>query len=271
MLDAITVDRGLGNALTELSGAKKKNKNMYQINSLPTRKDKIDQPSASEEGIIPKLTSNVLLCGASGSGKSTLLVNLMTRKEFFHGWFHRVIMISPTARTDDIASHLQLDDDDIFDELDEVPAMLSDLMEEQRDEIEEKGADGADQVCLIFDDCISHRNLLKSKEFITCFIASRHYNFTTMICTQSYTKVPRVCRLQAQHLFYFRGGRSELELLAEEYGAPGLSKKQMRALVDFATEGKFSFLHVNRRLGFESRYRKNLDQIIEINNFPEFK
>ena len=104
---------------------------------------------------------------------------------------------------------------------------------------------------------------------MTCFIASRHYNFTTLLCTQSYTRVPRVCRLQAQVLFYFKGGHSEMELLSEEYQVPGYNKKRMFRLIDFCTSEKYSFLTVNRHLPFAERYRKNLDQIVDLSSVPE--
>ena len=242
---------------------------MYAINPLETSKDKIAQPAAAVENIIPKLTSNILFVGASGSGKSTLLVQLMTQPVFYAGWFDRVILISPTGRSDDVQGHLNLDEDDIIDELDSAPKFIGELMEDQRNDIEDLGADKAKQIALIYDDCISHRDLMKSKEFVASFVASRHYNFTTMLCTQSYTRVPRVARIQCQSLFYFKGGNGEMELLAEEMAAPGFSKRRMFKLINFATDGKYTFLHVNRREPFETRYRKNLDQIIDLNSVPE--
>lgn len=242
---------------------------MYSIKPLSTRKDKIAQPSAAEAGTIPKLTSNVLFVGASGSGKSTLLVTLMTAKWAYKDWFDEVFLISPTGKTDDVQNHLGLDDDHIIDDLKDAPGLLADLMEEQRDDIQARGADKAKQICLVFDDVISDRDLMKSNEFTTCFVASRHYNFSTFLCSQSFTRVPRVCRLQAQVLFYFKGGRSEQELLAEEYSAPGFSKKRMFKLIDFCTSEKYSFLTVNRRLDFAERYRKNLDTIVDLASVPE--
>ena len=242
---------------------------MYAINPLKTSKDQIKQPAAAEEDIIPRLTSNVLFVGASGSGKSTLLVQLMTQPVFYKDWFDRVILVSPTGRSDDVQGHLNLDQDDIIDDLDSAPEFIGELMEEQRNDIEDMGADKAKQIALIYDDCISHRDLMRSREFVSSFVASRHYNFTTMLATQSYTRVPRVARLQCQNLFYFKGGNSEMELLSEEFAAPGFNKKRMFKLINYATGEKYSFLHVNRRVPFETRYRRNLDEIIVLDSVPE--
>jgi hypothetical protein len=193
----------------------------------------------------------------------------MTRKEFYYGLFDKVFLISPTGRTDDVQKHLDLPDEHIIDDLAEAPAFIFELMEEQRGAILELGADGAPQICIIYDDCISNRDLMKSKEFVTSFIASRHYNLTTMLCTQSFTRVPRVCRLQAQNTILFGPGMGEMELIAEEHAAPGFTKKRMFKLISYAVEEPFSFLHINRRCPFETRYRKNLDEIIVLESVPE--
>jgi hypothetical protein len=242
---------------------------IYDIKPLETSKDKIEQPLAAIEDIIPKLTSNMLFVGASGSGKSTLLVQLMTQPQFYQGWHDEVYLISPTGRSDDVQGHLNLDEDNIIDDLDSAPAFIAELMEQQRDDIEDMGADKAKQIAIIYDDVISHRDLMKSKEFVASFVASRHYNFTTMLCTQSFTRVPRVARLQCQSLFYFKGGNSEMELLAEEMAAPGFSKRRMFNLINYATDDKYSFLHVNRRVPFETRYRRNLNEVIVLESVPE--
>ena len=242
---------------------------MFTIQALETSKDRIQQPAASEAGIIPKLCSSMLFVGSSGSGKTTLLVRLMTSDWGFRGWFNEVYLISPTALGDDVQKQLEVPDENIISDLSEAPKFLEDLIADQKGEIQDNGADKAPQICVIFDDCISDKDLMKSPAFVQCFIAARHANLTIALCTQSYTRVPRVCRLQAMHLFYFRGGRSELELLSEEYNAPGLSKKEMYKMVDYATEGKYNFLYVNRQVDMEQRYRKNLDQIIVLESVKE--
>ena len=62
---------------------------------------------------------------------------------------------------------------------------------------------------------------------------------------------------------------SEMELIAEEHAAPGFTKKTMFRLIQFAVAGKYNFLHINRRQPFETRYRKNLDQVIVLDSVPK--
>ncbi len=243
---------------------------MYQINPLKTRKDKIKQPDAAEVDVIPRLTSNCLFVGASGSGKSTLLVNLIKEKQYWKGWHDRILLVSPTAKTDDIQRELHdlMDEEDIIDDLSQAPSKIEAIMDEQRDLIESEGADKAPQILLVYDDVVSDKDLLTSDTFGKSFIMSRHFNFTTCLCTQSFTQAPRKCRLQCQNLFYFKGGNSEMDLLCEEFSPPGFSKARMRLLISFCTEGPYTFMHVNRRVSFEHRYRRNLDSVVDLASVP---
>ena len=242
--------------------------NGWEIKPINTRKDQIKNPPASEIHAIPRLGASCLFVGSSGSGKSTLLVSLLTEKRFFKGAFDETIIVSPTCFSDDVQQALNLNPDNCIDDLREAPGVIGDLMKEQRELIEKKGAHKAPQICLIYDDVIGDRDLMKSPEFVKSFIASRHYNITTMLCSQSYTAVPRRCRLQASNIFYFRGSQSENLLMVEEYSPPGYSKRRMSKLIDFATQDKFSFLHINMKVPHEERYRRNLGEIIDLGSVP---
>jgi predicted ATPase len=155
---------------------KRKHENFdLSIRTIPTKKDKIKQPPLSEADVIPRINSSALFVGASGSGKTTVVANLLTRSDMLAGAFDRTFLISPTAKTDDIQGYLQVPDEDIIDDLKEAPGFLREIQEEQRDEIEAKGADKAKKYLVIFDDVISDRDLMRSDEFIRSFIMNRHF------------------------------------------------------------------------------------------------
>jgi hypothetical protein len=238
-------------------------KSSYKIEPLKTLKDKIKQPPAAEANVVPQINSAVLFVGATGSGKSTVLVNMLIRKELLGGkTFDRIFLISPTGKSDDVQKHLDLPEEDIIDNLREAPEVLEQIMESQRELIIEKGAHKAPVYALVYDDVVGDRDLMKNEHFVKTFIACRHFNLTTFLCSQSYTAVPRRVRLQAMNIFYFKGSNSEAELLAEEYAPPGMNKKETLKMISFATGDKFNFLHINKRVPFEERYRRNLDEII---------
>ena len=235
---------------------------MLKIKPIPTRKDKIKQQELSKQDVIPRINSSVLLVGHSGSGKTTLLVNMLKRKDMFAKTLTEIFLISPTAKSDDIQKYLELDDDHIVDDLKEAPALLADLMAEQRQAIEKDGAHKAPLFGIVFDDVIADGDLLKTAEFVKCFIACRHYNFTTFICSQSFKGVPRKCRLQANNIFFFRGSNSEMEAVLEDRSPPNMNTRQGLAMIEFATIKPYSFLHINMRKPFEKRYTRNLDETI---------
>ena len=137
-------------------------------------------------------------------------------------------------------------------------------MEINKGHIEELGVHKAPRILIIYDDVISDTKFMNSKAFVKSFIASRHYNSSVIICTQRYNSVPRVCRLQADSLYYFKGKNSERERLADEYCPAGYTKKEFITVIDYATREPYSFLYVNGKADLKHRYRKNLDTILEL-------
>lgn len=241
-------------------------------------KDRIEQPKLSNDNIIPRLNTSNIIVGTTGMGKSTLLQNLMTRKNFYGGtrkdgkpFFDAVILISPTGANDDVQKALKLKDVSIVKNLKEAEAVLNALSSHQHAEIEEKGADKALQVGVILDDVISDKIFMNSEAAKNTFIANRHKNFTVFLCTQSWTKVPRVMRLQCRGIFYFAGSISECDLLCDEYCPPGLSRADFKRVIEYATQDEFSFLFINKSAHIEERFRKNLGEIINLNYFKNSK
>jgi hypothetical protein len=222
---------------------------------------------AEEENgmIIAPIGSSVCINGKSGSGKSTLLVNLLQDKRFYKGFFDRIFWFSPTAAGDDIQKSLGIKKEDVYTDLKEAPEVLGVILESQQAKLEEAGgADKVKQYAVVFDDVIGDTEFMGCPEFTACFYRVRHANLTTFICSQHWTRIPRVCRLQANFVHYFAGSQSEVELLAEEFAPPCYHKKEFMQIVVDATTEKYSFLTINMKLGWEDRFRKNLDEPIDL-------
>ena len=130
------------------------------------------------------LTSH-LIVGRSGSGKSNLLVNLLKNKHFYGDWYDSVILISPTADTDDIQKQLGVKEDLTFSDLKEAPAIIHKIFELQREKVKQLGADKAPKLCIIMDDVMSSPDFVKSPAFLSCFIKARHYNCGIFCCVQA--------------------------------------------------------------------------------------
>lgn len=244
------------------------------IKQIETSKDDIQQPelAAHEDMYIPPLGSSVVISGKSGSGKSTLLANLLLDERFYgpsktkpNGWFDKIFLFSPTANGDDIQKSLKIPKKYVFTDLSEAPELLTTILDSQQEKIDE--ADGADKVkqyCIIFDDIIGDVAFMKEKSFTRCFYQVRHVNCTTFICTQHFKRVPKICRLQANFVFFFQGSAAEVEVIVEEYAPPMYSKKEFTQIVNENTSGKHDFLTINNKIETAKRFRKNLGEIIQL-------
>lgn len=230
------------------------------IKPLETAKNKIKQRPLMESNIIPRHPSSVIFNGSSGSGKSVLLLNMLTRPEFFGGYFDEIHLFSPTGGSDDLFEVLDLDEEHIHITM--KPSELADILEEQRSSVEADGVDKADKILLIFEDVQGNNKFMKSKPFLKSFIANRHYNVSTWLCGQSWTRTPKACRLQANNIFYFAGSGSENELMAQEFCPPGMKKRDFIALLLQGTRERYNFVHINNRVPHAERYRRNLGTIL---------
>lgn len=233
-----------------------------KIRLLSTRKDDITQCHAAEHGIIPKHPFRFLLSGASGSGKSTVLINLL--KRFYvkddgrTSYFDKIYAIGPTVKYDDLWKELNLPDEQLIEKPDK--DFLENVFAEQEQKIKANGIDKADKVLFAFEDIISHAKFMRSKEFLKAFVMGRHLGCSSMICTQSFTKVPRACRLQCTHLAFFPSSQSEMILMNEEFCPPRMSKKDFHALMSYATtpdeRDSHPFLYIDHPAKPADRFRK---------------
>lgn len=234
------------------------------IRAIETSKDEIKQPKLVEDPMyIPPLGSSVIISGKSGSGKSTLLANLITDDRFYKGWFDKIFVFSPTANGDDVQKALGVPANNVFTDLDEAPQVLDLILDTQQTKLDKAaGAHKVPQYCIIFDDVIGNTQFLNDKAFMRCFYQVRHVNCTTFVCTQHFKRVPRVCRLQANFIFFFQGSQSEVEMMAEEFAPPIMSKREFMHMVTTVTAEPFSFLTINMKVHWGTRFRKNLNKMI---------
>jgi hypothetical protein len=244
--------------------------NPLDIVKFESNKHKIKERQAMVDNIIPRLGSSTIINGKSGSGKTNLLLNLCLKKEFYgklkpndkHGYFELVFLFSPTAEADDLAEHLGLERKRIVTS--DFENKLEHIFTAQERIIKSKGLDKSPKILLLYDDLQADQKFLKSKIFMRSFIANRHSNITTIFLSQSFTKTPRVCRLQASNIMIFPASESEIALLVDEYCPPHTTQKEFYELVKHATKDRFNFLHICMRVEPENRFRKNLSTILNI-------
>ena len=253
----------------------------YGVMPIETSKDAIEQPELAkhEDMIIPPLGSSVIISGKSGSGKSTLLANLIMDGRFYgpseakpKGWFDKIFLFSPTANGDDVQKSLNIPKKYVFTDLEEAPELLDAILDSQQQKLDD--ADGADKVpqfAIIFDDIIGDTRFMNEKSFTRCFYQVRHVNCTTFICTQHFRKVPKICRLQANFVFFFQGSAAEVDIVTEEYAPPMYTKKEFARLVNDASGARHTFLTINNKVGWDKRFRRNLDEFVSLKHMETEK
>jgi hypothetical protein len=240
------------------------------IRAIKTKKAHIKQCSAAKAGCIPKHPFRMLLTGASGSGKSTFLINLIDRLYKDVGgrkYFDDIYAIGPTVKFDDLYETLGLDDKHLIEE--PTVEFLEKIFHDQKAAIKSKGIDKAKKILIIYEDIIGHKKFMNSKEFLKSFVMSRHFNVSVMVCSQSYTKVPRPCRLQCTQIAFFPSKKSEMDLICDEYCPPKMTKKEFQEIVDHATtpvdEEDHPFLYIDMNERPKKRFRKTLKTRLVLN------
>jgi energy-coupling factor transporter ATP-binding protein EcfA2 len=237
----------------------------WKIKVYDTAKNNLPMTEGMELGVIPKFPSMMLLVGKSGSGKSNLLVGLCKDPALMGNFYDEIYFISPTADVDDLVEHLKLKKENVWSDLDEAVKDLGILMDNQAHDVERYGIAKTPKVLVVVDDCIGNKAFMKSDILTKLAIHGRHNLMSSIICTQSYTKVPRAIRLQAAGLALFPSSQNEVKLLIEDYCPANHSKKSFEKIVKFATDEPHQFLFIqNHCKKMKERYRKNLGLIIDL-------
>jgi len=245
----------------------------YDIKVLDTEKNKIPQKACSKDGTLPKFPFSMVISGRSGSGKSQLLLNILSRDEMYGSYFHCIIVFSPTANDlDDTYSTLNLPKDNFIKDFDR--KILENILDNRKNLIKDKGINYVSKysrVLLIFDDMIAEKQFLESPENLKLFTLLRHYLCSVIILSQSFKKIPRSIRINANFLAIFPSLESEILIMLEEITPSGVTKKDFRNILNYCTSDKYSFLSVNNHADLNKRIKKNLNETINIEDFKNIK
>lgn len=229
----------------------------------------VPQPKGSKRGILPEQPCSMMFCGLSKSGKTTLLKNTLTDKKLLGDYFDTIVMFSPTADADTTLTHeLQIPDENIITEFEEKD--LKKIIDAQRELIKKDGYNKVakeNKMLFIFDDCISHREFLKSKTILDLCATVRHLLISVVFLMQSYRMLPRACRINLRGIAFFQSNRNETDVLVEEEGPPTLKNKEFRHLIHQATRDKYSYLFINKDRPYNERYLHKYENIIDISGY----
>jgi len=231
-------------------------------------KTKVKQNPYYNKYVIPNHPSRVCFSGKSASGKTNLCCFILGK--YFKKYYTKVYVFSPTIEIDDNwrCKNLQSKKMEIIGYSGYDDEILQEIVDEQKEIINQDGIEKSDPLLIIFDDVASDKEVKKSKLVLDLFFSGRHVNASIWFLTQSYNQLPRKMRLNLTNVFiYPTSNQQEINIIESEHGSPYLDKKQFVELFKYATKTRYSFLHVNKQTPEPSEiYRKNLNQILKLKN-----
>lgn len=215
--------------------------------------------------IIPNHPARVLLVGQSKSGKTNLMLNLLTKNEFYKGYFKDVVIISPNLQTDESWEHYteglnKYQKQLLFEEYDE--EAIDTIIDLQRKCVEKSGIENSSRMLFILDDVLEQKSLMNSRLIQTLMTAGRHINISVWIGTQAYKRIPKTWRMQASNIIIFNVSDTELKSLAEDYTPVWCDEKKFRKICKKLYKKKYTFVHINKQVSPELMMRENFDNII---------
>lgn len=117
---------------------------------------------------------------------------------------------------------------------------------------------------VVVDDLVLEKN---QERICNYFIRARKLNVSVIYISQTYFGIPPVIRKNINYLVLLKlSGQRDINAILRETGI-GLTKEQLIAMYEYATNEKFSALLVDMEAPNEKRFRKNWSEILAIEDF----
>ena len=121
---------------------------------------------------------------------------------------------------------------------------------------------------VVFDDLVLSKDLSTVENY---YIRARKLNCSVIFISQSYFRIPKIIRNNCSYMVLLKlSGNREVNLILSEFGL-GVSKEELTEIYKYATAEKFSPLLIDLEAEPDSRFRKGLLEIININQYQQNK
>jgi GTPase SAR1 family protein len=220
----------------------------------------LDHQKVIDKGPLPT-RSNWGIFGRKGSGKTSMILNIIMKKDSpWYKKFNLIFLISPTALKDDKIKELidDIGDNQYFQDLSD--ETLESIKQQITADTEQRGKKG--DYLIIYDDVIHMlKGKSKSKTVDEIATQNRHWGITNVYLLQKYTAyLTPLIRSNLDLISFFQTpNKKEQKSFFEEMNE---DDDVMKALYDYATDGDYSFLHINN-YGSKPKYYKNLNDEIK--------
>jgi hypothetical protein len=117
---------------------------------------------------------------------------------------------------------------------------------------------------VVVDDLVLERN---QERICNYFIRARKLNVSVIYISQTYYGIPPIIRKNTSYMVLLKlNGKCDINAVLGEV-AVGLTKEQLLAMYEYATNEKFNALVVDMEAPNEKRFRKNWSEFLAIEDF----
>jgi hypothetical protein len=215
--------------------------------------DKVSNPNFNLHKL--KIPMRMCIVAPSGSGKTNFLVNLIELFSRGEGTFQSITIITRN-KDEPLYRWIQTLSDQIVvkEGLNQTPPL--DKFDKEYNHL------------VVWDDLVLSKDLTMVENY---YIRARKMNVSVIFLSQSYFRIPKIIRNNCSYMVLLKlSGNREVNLILSEFGL-GVSKEELTEIYKYATAEKFSPLLIDLEAEPDSRFRKGLLEIININQYQQNK
>jgi len=196
-----------------------------------------------------KLPFRLIIAGNSGSGKTQTLLNLLYNMP---NTFEKIYIITK-CKSEPLYEFLE-------DKLGEDGLSIKEGISELPDV---DSLDKTQNNLIVLDDLVNE-SAKAQRPIADYFIRARKKNASIVYISQSFYAVPKLIRDNISYLIIKQvSSMKNLTMICRECSL-GIDKKQLKKIYDDATQSKQDFLLIDLEGEKDERFRKNFDEIYEI-------
>lgn len=212
--------------------------------------DKTDNLTISVNRLFD-LPMRLILTGKSGTGKGQIITNIILNENYgytkiFSG--ERIYIFAPAPYADEkmrvIIEEKDIDDSNIFNDIEELEELYEMLVEDFKDRIQNK--EEIFQSIIIIDDLsFSGKLANRFNALAKVYCNSRKFMISVITTSQAYTQIAKNIRLQSSGMIIFQTNNKELENIEAENNFLAGGKKAFFKMFRDNVKEKHDFLCIN--------------------------
>jgi hypothetical protein len=216
--------------------------------------DEADNPNYNIHKL--KVPFRICIVAPSGSGKTNFLINLLHQFSCGSKGTFQTISIITRNKDEPLYRWIQ-------SKCDQITIKEGLFNTPQLDKFDKEF-----NHLVVWDDLVLSKDLSMVEQY---YIRARKLNVSVIFISQSFFKIPKTIRNNCSYMILLKlSGQREVNIILSEFGL-GITKEQLLALYEYATDTKFSPLIIDMEADKDHRFRKGLNQILDVNNIPHFQ